>query len=279
MGSLEDALTLLSTESEDLYVPSVIKRISKPTPLQFYRDYVSKNVPVIITGGIDHWPAFSKWTDEYLTDTMKDKIMPIAVTPNGRADAVTDMNGKEYFMLPEDRDMTMGEFLKLLHNQQVDETSLVYYLQQQNNNFRVRFEELKDDVDPDISWATEAFGKDPDAVNLWIGSDASVSSMHKDPYENLYGVVAGEKIFTLIPPTDLHCLHMTKYPVARYKQQADTGVFDVLPEDPAFEIPWVPVDPQCPDIKQYPNFRDAHVLTAVVKKGELLYLPALWFHQ
>ena len=28
------------------------------------------------------------------------------------------------------------------------------------------------------------------------------SSVHKDNYENIYCVVRGEKVFTLIPPTD-----------------------------------------------------------------------------
>ena len=35
---------------------------------------------------------------------------------------------------------------------------------------------------PDISeleWATEAFGAPPEATNLWIGGDESVTSFHK----------------------------------------------------------------------------------------------------
>lgn len=43
-------------------------------------------------------------------------------------------------------------------------------------------------------------GKDPDAANLWLGYDQSVSSLHKDPYENFYLSVVGEKHFTLLPP-------------------------------------------------------------------------------
>lgn len=50
----------------DLYVPSTIARITCPTPLEFLRDYVMKNRPVIITGAAEHWQAFSKWTDEYI---------------------------------------------------------------------------------------------------------------------------------------------------------------------------------------------------------------------
>ena len=33
-----------------------------------------------------------------------------------------------------------------------------------------------------------------------MGTSKSVSSIHRDPYENIYAVIHGEKHFTLIPP-------------------------------------------------------------------------------
>jgi jumonji domain-containing protein 7 len=59
----------------------------------------------------------------------------------------------------------------------------------------------------------------PDAVNLWIGDSRSVTSIHSgesdnsfarfvngpsapDPYENIYCVIRGKKIFTLFPPSE-----------------------------------------------------------------------------
>ena len=40
----------------------------------------------------------------------------------------------------------------------------------------------------------EALGSPPEAANLWIGTDASVTSFHRDHYENLYCVVRGTKV-------------------------------------------------------------------------------------
>lgn len=40
-----------------------------------------------------------------------------------------------------------------------------------------------EDVEPFVALAGEAFGNEPDAVNLWIGDDRSVSAVHKDHYE------------------------------------------------------------------------------------------------
>ena len=71
-------------------------------------------------------------------------------------------------------------------------------------------------------------GRHPDAVNLWIGNDRSVTSIHcgalirghtaiacfdqhlrLDPYENIYHVVRGCKVFTLLPPSEGWCLNGT----------------------------------------------------------------------
>lgn len=80
-------------------------------------------------------------------------------------------------------------------------------------------------IAPDIPWATEAFGKLPDAINFWMGDERSITSMHKDPYENIYAVVRGSKTFTLHPPTDLPCIPYQQYKVARYKQDRNGGYF------------------------------------------------------
>ena len=46
-------------------------------------------------------------------------------------------------------------------------------------------------------------GNQPDACNFWMGYRDSVSSLHKDPYENFYTTITGEKHFTLLPPTSI----------------------------------------------------------------------------
>ena len=51
-----------------------------------------------------------------------------------------------------------------------------------------------------------------------MGGERSISSMHKDHYENLYGVVRGSKTFILHPPTDLFCIPYKQYNLARYKK-------------------------------------------------------------
>jgi peptidyl-lysine (3S)-dioxygenase / protease len=51
----------------------------------------------------------------------------------------------------------------------------------------------------------------PDAFNFWMGNSKSVSAMHKDPYENIYACLHGEKHFTLIPPVCFPFLYEGEY--------------------------------------------------------------------
>lgn len=54
---------------------------------------------------------------------------------------------------------------------------------QQNDSLRQEFPGLMADVEPFLEVAREAFGNEPDAVNLWIGDERAVSAVHKDHYE------------------------------------------------------------------------------------------------
>lgn len=44
------------------------------------------------------------------------------------------------------------------------------------------------------------------------------------------------------------------------------------------QVPWIPLDPLAPDLVRYPSYRQAQALHCTVRAGDMLYLPALWFH-
>lgn len=148
---------------------------------------------------------------------MNDKLVQVAVTPNGYADgiAIKLPEKKEYFVMPEEQTMSMAQFLDQL-DQKCE--SNICYIQKQNSNLSRDFLELHDDIDlSTLQFAQEAFNKRPDAVNFWMGDERAVTSMHKDPYENIYTVISGYKDFILIPPIDLPYVPRSKYPTANYK--------------------------------------------------------------
>ena len=54
-----------------------IERIAKPTKAEFHQNYFKPQNPVIIEGGIDHWPAFKKWNFDYIRSVAGDKRVPL----------------------------------------------------------------------------------------------------------------------------------------------------------------------------------------------------------
>ena len=79
----------------------------------------------------------------------------------------------------------------------------------------------------EILWASEAFGTQPDAINFWMGGNRSITSTHKDPYENMYAVVRGSKTFTLFPPTSVPFMPYAMFSLAKY-QRIRPGLYDIV---------------------------------------------------
>ncbi|XP_071511065.1 bifunctional peptidase and (3S)-lysyl hydroxylase Jmjd7-like [Diadema antillarum] len=269
--SLEECFTTLVQEARELYLSPEVPRLPHPpSPLAFYRDYVCPNQPVIIENAFTDFPAYHRWTIPYLRQKLKDKAVTVAVTPDGYGDAVHD----GFFVLPEERDMTFPAFLDVMEGK--SDVSGVFYVQKQNSNLTVDLKELVEDVKEDVPWATEAFGQKPDAVNFWMGGHDAVTSMHKDHYENLYCVLQGSKTFILHPPTDRPFIPYETYPVATYKEV--DGQFRTIPDPDGARVPWIPVDPLNPDLVQWPEYGRVEQIRCTVRRGEMLYLPSLWFH-
>ncbi|XP_061599223.1 bifunctional peptidase and (3S)-lysyl hydroxylase JMJD7 [Cololabis saira] len=272
MEPVKKKLEAFSLEAHDLYLNRSIPYLDgPPEPLQFYRDWVGPNQPCIIRKSFSHWPALSRWTPDYLREKIGSKVISVAVTPNGYADAVAG----DRFVMPDEHQMSFSSVLDIIEGKVQD--SGVFYVQKQCSNLLLELPELMDDMEPHIPWMSSALGKLPDAVNFWLGEESAVTSMHKDHYENLYCVVSGEKRFILLPPTDRPFIPYGVYQPAVYRRQ-DGGEFEIVDQTDSDKVPWIPLDPLDPDLERYPDYRQAHPLCCSVKAGEMLYLPSLWFH-
>lgn len=223
---------------------------------------------MIFRNAVKHWPAVKKWTHPYLRSVMGKEVVSVAVTPNGYADAINSGS----FVMPEERKIPFEKFLDILEN--TSSYNGVYYVQKQNSNMVEELKHLICDVHPQIDWASEAFGKLPDAVNFWMGDERAVTSMHRDHYENIYCVIKGQKEFILLPPTDLPWVPYDMYPSATYKEI--DGNFEIV--EVGDKVPWISIDPLNPDFEKYPLYKNASPLHCVVNEGDALYLPSLWFH-
>lgn len=253
------------------------------------------------------------------TDDGKDlKILPESsmTTTAGSTEPV--------FLQPATTSMTLSTLLSHIcaSSPLPNKRTPVFYLQSQNSNLMTSplsslLPQLPNGGTPP-PFSAKVLGT-PDATNIWIGNDESVTSTHRDPYENLYLVVKGKKKFVLYSPVEEICLHATDVRVGRWEyhhessaetgeeweivmegeddgeekdrgamQEGDTPSQSIssTPASPSSSnssprIPWIPIDPLDPpslSSQTYPYYKHARPLTVTVSEGEILYLPAGWFH-
>ncbi|CRK89741.1 CLUMA_CG003374, isoform A, partial [Clunio marinus] len=273
--------TKASKEAREIYLGcSVAETSNLPDGISFLRNNVSKNLPLLIKGALNGLSAVKKWNSDYFREHLGEKEVTVSLTPNGYADgiAVNEEDKKEYFVMPEERTMKMKDFLNALDKK----NGPICYIQKQNSNLTLDFPELVKDVNSTIlNFAKEAFNKEPDAVNFWMGDERAVTSMHKDPYENIYCVISGFKDFILIPPVDVHLVPRQIYQSAIYESNESNSfqiksLFD--DSNKPINIEWVSIDPLNPDFKKYPEYKNANIFKVRVNKGDILYLPSLWYH-
>ena len=255
------------------------------TPLEFYRQFVAASCPCIIRAGhsgagiFDHWRARQYWLDDsYLLDTCKDLTVTVNYTPDGHGDCVR--NG--LFVKPEERQVSFPEVWRQLTKYEGNDDCDVGvpYCSIQNDCLRQEFQPLANDIDvTGIALANEALRAELEAVNIWVGDERSVSSVHSDPFENFYCVIRGSKKVCLLPPTDAPYLGEGQFRAATYYQPNPGDTFEVKLDDDGSTVPWYEVDPLYPDLNKNPEFANASPVTVDVHAGDLLYIPSLWLHR
>ena len=281
--------------------------------LYFMREHVARNRPAIISGLMSGSPSL-EWTVQSLAAAHGEAEVDVNMTPNGLADAIVptwclgggrhsltappdapDTPPLQCFLEPKVHSMPLASALQQLQEQAATPKGQwrgdVAYISAQNDSLRQQFPFLAADVPPALPWAEGVFGCAPDAVNVWIGDQHSVSSTHKDPYENLYAVVQGVKVFTLLPPGDAPWLGIAPAPHGQYATEGGAGGWHAQLSSGsarsehacgchASTVPWVGVDPCSASAAQsHPPFTHASPVTVAVRPGETLYLPALWYHR
>ncbi|KAM0788701.1 hypothetical protein ACM66B_002797 [Microbotryomycetes sp. NB124-2] len=294
---LKRSLEALPLDHQSFNSSFVAQLDHMPTDLEFAR-FVHTNRPVLIkstrgrqrkrpgSSAAEHgddedsiwFKAIDNWTNEYLCEKLGDKKLNIAVTPDGRADSIVKSKdgSRPMFIEPATVEMTMRQlFTKLDPPHERLDSGPVYYLQSQNGNLGDEYQALRDDVGKDgPEFARRVFGAPPDVSNIWIGDDRSVTSLHKDPYENIYLVVRGSKTFQLLPPTSMTILPEVECQHSTLSFNPTTLQFNPDESPDTKDVRWIDLDLTGQD-----EYRGVKVLRVEVEQGDLLYLPALWYHQ
>ncbi len=93
---------------------------------------------------------------------------------------------------------------------------------------------------------------------FWIGPAGTVTPLHCDYDDNIFAQIWGSKRIFLAPP------HHDEF---LYPREANAILFGS------------PFDPEAPDYERFPLARQATMIECVVHPGDMLYVPAGWYHQ
>lgn len=239
-------------------MPSLVPRIDRPTPREFYREFVSPRRPAVLTGVADRWPAVSRWDAGYFRRTLPDIPVQVEVWERERP----GNDPAEYLERVRRRPMRLGDFLQRIEAGGQEAGS--YYLAQYP--LLHAFPALLDDVQPPEEYmVTPAYlpralarrmRLDP---SLWIGPAGAVTTLHFDSSHNLFVQISGRKKVLLIPP-----------------EQSDEVYFPC--REFGLHLHFSPVDVERPDLSRHPLFARATPWEVTVEPGEMLFIPATWWH-
>ncbi|KAL1516900.1 hypothetical protein ABEB36_000735 [Hypothenemus hampei] len=221
-------------EIEALIIPSIET---------FNNKFFQLQIPVILKGCMDHWPASKKWLDvNYLLEVAGNRTVPVEL-----GSLYTDEQWSQKLM-------TLKDFIK---NHYLSESGNTGYLAQ--HNLFDQISELREDIRiPEYCCCSLNFEEamEPD-INAWLGPKGTVSPLHQDPKNNVLAQVYGTKQILLYSPEDTQFL----YP------HGETMLSNTSQ-----------VDPLNPNYIKYPEFKKATMFKGLLKSGEMLFIPLKWWH-
>lgn len=93
---------------------------------------------------------------------------------------------------------------------------------------------------------------------FWIGPARTVTPLHCDYDDNIFAQIWGTKRIFLAPP---------HHDAFLYTREANPLLYGS------------PFDPESPDYDAFPLARQAALVEIIVEPGDMLYVPAGWYHQ
>lgn len=166
-----------------------VERVPLPSPEEFFQRFWVPGTPAIFTDLVTRWPAFRKWSVEFLVKRFGDLHVEVC---SGR----TGEHNPDRTWRKLRRRVTLAHFLDLaLNNSRPNDL----YLIKKNNAFSVPglgFELLNDVGLPSSIFRTPS----PPSAGLWIGGAGTHVPLHHDAGNNMFCQVVGSKRIQMLPP-------------------------------------------------------------------------------
>ncbi|MBF00764.1 cupin-like domain-containing protein [Flavobacterium coralii] len=215
-----------------------IERVKTISKEDFVKNYVRPQKPVVIEKLTQDWPAYEKWSLNYIKEIAGDKVVPLYDDrPVSHKDGFNDAHAQ----------MKMSEYIDLL--------------QKEPTNYRIFLYNLMKKVpmlQNDFRWPDLGLNLVKQLPMLFFGGENSKVFIHYDiDYSNiLHFHFHGKKRCILFHPDQTPYLY--KVPHALISR-----------ED---------IDFDNPDFEKWPALKHAQGLVANLEHGEMLYMPEGYWH-
>lgn len=223
-----------------------IDRRAKLSYLEYIHEYVRPNKPVIVTDAMENWEALGKWTPSFFRERYGSMEVQVKGT----------------------KGLTMSTLLDILEASEREDAGKLPYLR--NYSIHEHFPELKPDISPLPIYMRPNWFDSPlipkriwsNRTALFIGGRGSgFPYLHYDNYHEYAFAfqLYGEKEFYFLPPEQTPYV----YPVESSKGIANRS-----------SVP----DVENPDLEKFPLFAKVTPMRFVLRRGEMLFIPAGWWH-
>jgi hypothetical protein len=237
---LELVQRLLTIQMRQARHPAAVERRTTPSADELFDRYLATSTPVVITDLVPAWPAFGKWSPEYLSERYGEVL--VHFTDQREADPFYDANTNQHT-----RSSTLREFVERLGA--AGETNDFYMVAKNKNIANTELVGLFEDVRLPDGWFDAAQLLTGSA--LWLGPAGTVTPLHHDASSILFCQIYGKKRILLASPLEVSLF-----------DGAHEAYSAVDPENAAN-------DPRAQSV----TFKDV-----TLEAGEALFLPAGWWH-
>lgn len=173
---------LAAVRADGLSIPTV----AAIEPRRFFEEFYAANRPVVLTGLIDHWPALTKWSLDYLDEKVGNALVELQAERGKAADYERAKdNHKRGTRL---RSVTAAM-------RKVDASNDFYITAYNDTNNKIVLAKLWDDLGP-VSILQPSGGRDG---FFWMGPKGTLTPFHHDLTNNLLVQVMGRKRCRLVP--------------------------------------------------------------------------------
>jgi hypothetical protein len=221
-----------------------IPRVSSLDADAFARDYLEPGRPVVIEGAAADWTRGGAWTPERLRDLLAGRKVRVACSEHDTFGYGGDQTAYQV------EEMEFGQAADLI--QRVRPSRLRYYLMQQA--VPREFPELSRELP--VPPYVDRSRTNP---NLWFGTEGTETPLHYDVANNLFGQLMGRKRWVVFDPWQAELV---------YPREGDADHRNLSR-----------VSVEQPDLERFPLFARAQGQAGEVGPGDLLFLPAFWWHQ